>query len=282
MSVLKNKALAWLILWFLFVGNVSAATIDKIEAIDNNTIEVTASEDIVFSDVNVEGDVKLLKDIPVSFSALDVENTKKVLINLWDHLMAETSYSLISILWAEGNIDFTIGQYLEWEISNDNIDSEDKWIQKINIVDSRTIELFFTYWLEDDTFEFKILSEIQTDWLNSEWNNKLSLDVTRALQNSTSYIFMILTLEDINGDEINFDEDLLDFVTSDDLSEEIPEEVAQIAQTEKEPEVVEEWNMEEIPLNSAAIPETWAAAWILVLFAVLINIAIFARKKFSK
>ena len=80
-------------------GNVSAATIDNIKAIDNNTIELTASEDVIFSDVSVEGEVKLLKDISVSFSAKDPENNKKVLLNLSDDLVVNTSYSLITIFF---------------------------------------------------------------------------------------------------------------------------------------------------------------------------------------
>lgn len=283
MSFLRSKVLQALIIWSMLTWSVSAATIDSISAIDNNTVEIVASEDVIFSDINVEWDIKLLKDIPVSFSALDTEDSKKILINLWSDLTSETSYSLISILWAEGNIDFTIWEYLEGEINNENLLDDEDWITKINVVDSRTIELYFSEDLTDDTFEFKILSEIATDALNSEWNNKLSLEISKTLDPSTSYIVMILILEDANGIQILFDEDLHDFMTPATLKLDVPQENQDIAQVEKdEPEIIEEWNIEEVALNSAETPETWTATWILIIFAVLINLAIFSRKKFSK
>jgi len=96
---MKNtKILFLLFISVLFTGTASASTINNVKAIDNNNIELTASPDVVFSDINVVGDVKLLKDVNVSFSARDTENHKKVLLNLSSDLTANTSYSLISIL----------------------------------------------------------------------------------------------------------------------------------------------------------------------------------------
>ena len=278
----KIKVLILLAISAMLTNNVLASTIDNIEAIDNNTIEITVSSDITFSDINVEGDIKLLKDVTVSFSSKDSENFKKIVLNLGTDLTANTSYSLITILWADWNIDFDIGDFLEWEIINSDLMLEETWLEKINIIDSRTIELYFTDDLEDDTFEFKILSDILIDNLKSEGNNKLELSVSRNLEKSTAYIIMVLTLEDAMGNYIIFDEDLLDLVTPADLIEDVTEEEIVIAIAEEVPEVIDEWNIEEVALNSAKTPETGTATWILIMLAIILNLAFFLRKRFIK
>ena len=282
MNIKKIKILAFLAMTVLLTANVSASTIDKIEAIDNNTIILTTSEDIVFSDISVEWEIKLLKDINISYSAKDPENSKKVLLNLSDDLTINTAYSLITILGAEWNIDFQIWDYLGGNISNDNLDAWELGLEKINIIDSRSIELFFSTDEIDDELEFKILSEILVDSLMSEWNNVLNLEIKSNLQKSTSYIVMILALEDTMGNSITFDEDLFDLVTSADLIEDVTEEEVVIAVVEEKPEVILEWNMEDVALNSAETPDTGTASWILILVAVLANGAYLLRKKFIK
>ena len=280
---MKNiKILLLLISFAIFSWNVSAATIDKIEATSNNNIEVTASQDVVFSDINVKGEIKLLKDIPVSFSAPDSENFKKIVLNLSTDLTADTSYSLITILGADWNIDFSIWEFLNWEMLNPNLLEWEDGIEKVSVIDSRTLEVYFTTDLIEDTFEFKILSEIETSSLTSVWDNMLDIEISRNLEKSTAYILMILSLEDALAEQLVLDEDLYDFVTSADLEQEVAEEEVVIATEEEEPEEVIEWNIEEIALESAETPETWTTTWILIIIAVIANLAFFLRKKFIK
>ena len=280
---MKNtKILFLLLISLLLTGNTFASSIDRIEATSNNNIELTASSDVVFSDINVEGELKLLKDVNVSFTVKDSENFKKVLLNLSSNLTANTSYSLISILGADWNIDFEIDDFLEWEITNVNLLESEEWIEKINIVDSTTIELFFTNDLLEDVFEFKILSEIETKSLMSEWNNILNLESSKNLEVSTDYIVMILSLEDAMWNSISFNEDLYDLTTPAILEKAIQEEEVVIAIPEKEQEVIDEWNIEEIALQSAETPETWTTTSILIMVALLANLAFFFRKKLIK
>lgn len=280
-----NKLMALLALVLMWIWSVSAANIEKLEALDNVTVQLTANSDITFPTTDIKGDVKLLKDIPVSFSVKDVENLKKVTVNLsWD-LAINNSYSLISILGAEWNIDFNIWTALNGEKVNADLTTEEDWISKINIIDSRTIELYFTKDLSEETFEFKILSEVKTKWLRSEGNNKLILDVEKPLEKSTNYIIMVLSLEDASGNPVTFEEDLYDFVTSADLIEKVAPEVQPITNTElvatQSWEVVE-WNVEEVAMNAVAFPKTGAGAWVIILIAFLANIAFFLRKKIVK
>lgn len=280
-----NKLFALLVLVLMWIWSASAATIEKLEALDNVTVELTANSDITFPTTDIKGDVKLLKDIPVSFSAKDVENLKKVTVNLSGDLKINTSYSLISIIWAEGNIDFNIWETLAWEIANANLTPEEDWITKINIVDARTVELYFTKDLSEETFEFKILSEVETKWLRSQGNNKLIIDSAKPLDKSTNYIVMVLSLEDASGNPVTFEEDLYDFATTDSLIEKVAPEVAPVTATElvnTQSWEVLDWNVEEVAMNAVAFPKTGAEAGIVILIALVANVAFFVRKKFVK
>lgn len=280
-----NKLFALLVLVLMWIWSASAATIEKLEALDNVTVELTANSDITFPTTDIKGDVKLLKDIPVSFSAKDVENLKKVTVNLSGDLKINTSYSLISIIWAEWNIDFNIWETLAWEIANANLTPEEDWITKINIVDARTVELYFTKDLSEETFEFKILSEVETKWLRSQGNNKLIIDSAKPLDKSTNYIVMVLSLEDASGNPVTFEEDLYDFATTDSLIEKVAPEVAPVTATElvnTQSWEVLDWNVEEVAMNAVAFPKTGAEAGIVILIALVANVAFFVRKKFVK
>lgn len=276
----KFKVLLFLGLTSMLTSNAFASTIDKIDVIDNNTIQITASNDVVFSDSFVEWDIKVLKDINVSFSVIDSNNSKKVVLNLSDDLLANNSYSLITVLWARGNIDFEIWDYLEWEITNSLLMLWEEGIEKINIIDSRTLELYYNYDLNDNMFEFKILSDIVTSWLFSNWNNVVDLGIRWNLEKESDYILMILNLEDINNNVLVFDEDLYDFATNSDLIIDTQEtEVVLAAAKDEEPV---EWNIAEVAQNVEEIPDTGAATWVLVLLTAIVNIGFFLRKKFIK
>jgi hypothetical protein len=91
------KILVSLVVLIALCGQVLAANIDKVNVINNNSLELVASPDVTFSDTNIEGDLKLLKDLKISFSVKDTENNKKVLLNLSDELEINTSYTLVSV-----------------------------------------------------------------------------------------------------------------------------------------------------------------------------------------
>lgn len=267
---------------FLF-WNTFAASIDNITAIDNNTVQLTISNDVVISDTKVEWDIKLLKDIPVSFSVKDTENAKKVLVNLSSDLISNTSYSLITILWGEWNIDFKIWDFLEWEFVNSNLLQWEKWISKVKVIDSRTLEIYFTDALVESNFEFKILSEVALSEIKSAWSNKLDLEVAKNIEKSSNYIVMVLSLTDASGKKITFDEDLYDLVTPADLVQEVEELAVTVAQVQPEPMIeTSTWNLEEVAKNVDRTPDTWTTSIILLMLALIWSIAFFYRKNLVK
>jgi len=276
----------------LLTSTANSANIDNLQAVDNGTVRMTASEDVVFSDSKVYGEVKVLRDIDVSYSSKDLENNRKVVLNLSADLYSNSVYSLIGIIGAEGNIDFEIGGSLNGEIMNWNIIGSEQTIEKVNVVDSRTLEVYFNYDLEEDMFEFKLLSELKVDSLSSLGNNILDISLQDTLGKSTSYIIMVISLEDIDGNELMLDESLYDLVTTNSLmekpkevveTEEVVEvkEIKEVVQVEEEV-IEEEGNIEEVALNSAETPDTGAETWVLMLLTFIFSSIYFIKNKISK
>ncbi len=289
MKTMKNiKILFLLLITGLLTWNTFAATIEKIEAIDNNSVQLTANSDIVFSAEKVEWEIKLLKDIIVSFSVKDTTNIKKVLLNLWTDLTVNSSYSLITILGADWNIDFKVNDSLVGEYVNANLVEWETWIEKVNIIDSKTVEVYFTDDLTESTFEFKLLSDIELSSISSIGDNKLNLEILKNIEKSTNYIVMILSLVDVNGNAITFDEDLYDFSTSADLIQAVVvEEAITTTSISEEIETAtwveeEEWNIIEVAKITSTTPATGTTTSILIMITILLSLGFFFRKSFVK
>lgn len=273
-----KKIIALITLFFVFISSAYAARVESINAIDNKTIEVVTSPEVIFSDNKIYGDVKVLRDIRVGYSSKDFENHKKIILNLSSDLYANTSYNIFTVIWAEWSIDFTIWDFTPGEIKNDFFTQWAKDIEKINIIDSRTIEIYYSYDIEEDDFEFKILSELKIDNLSSSWDNILTINMENTLDSSTPYIVMLNSLEDISWNRINLWETLFDITTSSNLVEKVESEEKEVI---KEIEV-DEWNIEEVALNSAETPDTWAETWVLIMLTFIFSSFYFLRNKFQK
>ncbi len=272
----KLKMLAWFLVFLLSFSLVNAASITNVETVDINTLKLSTESNIQFPNWNVNWMLKLLKDIKVTYSAKDPANPKKVVLNLTGDLTTNTSYSLMTVLWADWDIDFSIWTTLAWEIVNSSIDEwAQTWVKKVNIIDKRTIELYFAQDLTEDVFEFKILSEIVANNLSSTWNNSIIVEVESDLVKLSDYIIMVVWLEDKDWNTVDFWQWLYDFVTP----KKIPWKKA-----EPKPENTESVNTPptqtaEVAMNSAETPDTWAATWVLIALAVLLNLVFIIRKK---
>jgi len=91
----KFKILFSIFISFMFISSAYAATIENIQAVDNQTVKIAASSDVTFSDLKVYGDVKILRDISVLNSNSDSQNPKKIVLTLASDLFKNSSYSLI-------------------------------------------------------------------------------------------------------------------------------------------------------------------------------------------
>jgi hypothetical protein len=263
------KILLTIVFTFWLFNHTSASNIELINTIDKNTIELNADLEVQFKSWNNDGQLKVLKDVKVSYSAKDLANNKKIILNLSNDFKVHTSYSLISVMWAEWDIDFTIWSSLVWEIVNPSISGNDiVWIKKINIIDKRTLELYYVQDLQEDIFEYKILSELGISSQLSSWDNKLILNINKDLENNTDYIVMIVSIEDTLWNNLDFGQWLYEFRTDGNVVEE-----------EKIIPKKEEWNIPKVALESAETPDTWAATWVLIALTLLVNLLFFVKRK---
>lgn len=306
LKILFSTVIFVLFTWITFASNV-----ENIEVIDSNSIEITTSTDLLFSNKNIEWELKILKDLPISFSTRDITDQTKVLLNLSSDLIPNTSYSLITIIWWEWNIDFRTNESLIWEYINENLIPWTESIEKIVILDNRTIEIYFTNDLIEEVFEFKILSELKINSLLSEWNNNvINLELTDNLEKSTDYIIMFMSLKDIMWETVFFEEDLYSFYTTDNLEQDINidenndyiiqeieqapiQELEQLSIQENNIEstwwMIENWmwnwelkEVEEIAMKTNRTPDTWTTTSILIVLTLLTSFGLFLRKRFEK
>ena len=290
---MKNmKTILSVLILAFFFNTANAANIDTIEVVNTKNVDLQLSTDITLGDT-VEGEIKILKDINVTFASKDFNDATKVALTLNEDLQTQKNYSLLSIFGADGNIDFRTTDSLDnVEIMNDMLPTE-QGIVKVIVKDSRTLEVIFLSELEEDEFEFKLLSELTVDAMKyNNVSNKLQLSISELFEKNFNYMIIVLSLKDNMGSEIVLNNDLYNFETSDTLAAVMEEEVSiesllsdedllepemdTVAITEEENDMVE---LEEVALNAAASPSTGAETGIVLLFTTLITGFIFLRKK---
>jgi len=269
------KTIFLLFITGLITNTAYAATVENINVINSHEIELILSNDVMLSE-SLTGDIKVLKDILVSFATRDINDNNKVILTLEEDLQMLTNYNLLTIFGANGNIDFrTETSLLDVEIPN-MYQPQNQGIVKIVTVDERTLEVYFKNPVEDTDFEFKVFSEIFVDTISNTWPQSLKLHLEKSITSYSQYMLMILALEDGTFRNISFDEELYDFETLETI--EVVKEKAPIIDDAGE-EVLE---LEDIALNAAETPDTGAETWVLVALTLLVNAGLFIRKRFQK
>lgn len=260
----------------IITNTAHAATIDDIKVLNSHEIELILSDDVTLTPT-IWGDLKVLKDILVTFATRDMEDNNKVVLTLEEDLDILTNYNVLTIFGADGNIDFKTEKSLaDVEIVND-FQPQDQWIVKVITVDERTLEVYFKNPVEDTDFEFKIFSENFVDTVSFVSENSFKIHLENSISSYSQYLLMVLSLE--NGDATNviFDEELYNFETQE--AGEVVQEDAAMIDEETWEEVLE---LEDIALNAAETPDTGAETWVLVWLTLLVNAWLFVRRKLRK
>jgi hypothetical protein len=334
------KITLYVLFIYLFTSSVYASTLDNIEVVDDKNITLTLSEDATLLEWDNSPQVKVLKDIEIHLVSKDIQDQNKLILSLSWALQENKRYSLLTILWPEGSIDFALKDILEnKEIIND-IKAEWQWINRMVIKNSKTIELYFNNIIAEKEFELKLLNEVKISQIKAGNTNKITLSLSDILEKSSDYIIMLLSVKDSLWKELTFEEELYDFTTALDLkstqwaveswtwsvvkdvspekwweeegvwsTKDIPSEewweAEGIWDTKNTPmekwweEIKtentkkesleewkkgekwekEEWTLEEVALNAAQTPDTWASTWILLILTFTISSIVFYRKK---
>ncbi len=214
----KNRILVFLFS-FLIANWVYWYDLDKINVSEPNKIDFSITPTAELSDWELSWEIKVLKDLEIVSSDLDNEDLKKVILTLKNDLLSNKSYNLLSVYWVDWTIDFS----LEDELSLVDINNEEnilgiQGISRLLIVDPKTIEVYFNNEVDTTEFEFKLFREsVISSITNNSW--KLAINLNDNMDKDSSYLIMMVTLKDNNGDDLSFAEEIYDFTTPVDLWE---------------------------------------------------------------
>jgi len=238
----------------------------------------------------LDWDTKIFKDLDLESVSKDSMENNKITISLKEPLVQDTSYSFISVYGVEGNIDFTFRTEAIWlEFENPNSDEN---VEKILIKDDRNIDIIFKSQINAVDIEVKLLKEQKVNemYLDLDTKESLKLLLADSLETNSNYILMMFALKTVEWDEIVFDNGLFDFTTPTTFVE--PQAVEQEVTIMDDPalnqvEISESWaaldgEVEDVALNAAETPDTWAETWVLVLMTLFVTTGVFLRKRFAK
>lgn len=272
--------------WITSTGTVEStlsAELLWIEYLDNSTMNVKLSW--VNSINNSDSEIKILEDLKVASSKKDEGNSKKVIVTLPTDLISWWIYSLISI---DKNLDASIDFVYNWEKEILNTVSwSTNYIEKIVLVDSKTLELNFKNDISSEKVDFTAFKELLiTEFVFNV--DTLSIKTKDPLLSNSKYI-LISNLKDNMGTDIEFKNDawFYNFTTTEfavPVSEELlPEVVNNLETTSITWSEIKE-NTTEVAAEVTSTPNTWSETTIAILLAMILWLAIyyFRSKKLSK
>ncbi len=306
MKYLKN-IIAVLILIGIFHMSYSAElSVDEIKVLDANTLSVTLSENPNLEVGEIQWEIRVLNDVKLRGVFISETDDSQVELILEDPLMPNTTYSLLTVLGAEGSIDFTTPWNVEWLTASNLSSVEMQDIDSIEVVDDRTLMVYYRDPITASTLEFKLLAESRVTKIEKLdfYSPEILISIEPPFISEKDYILMFIELQDVSGEFLEFDTGIYDFVSP--IIDEIPNteesesDVEQVGNIDDTLEVVEvqtpneevitpetelEAAGEEVSLEKSdelldtqevatmltETPETGAATWVLVLTTLVIN-----------
>lgn len=283
----KIKILAMLIVSLLLFWNLNAFNVGGVDSIDKNTIKVVLSDDTKLEAINTK-DLKILEDLKIKESLKDSVEKNKITLFLEKELERNSNYSIISVWLAEWNIEFAILDNIIGEYKNLSTLKEERKIDKVNIVNSSTIELYYNYDIKEWSYDFKFLNELIIDEVkeNTEAKNTLDVNLLSLLNEDANYILMIssddeeLELNDllydfkfVNPEENTENTDNEVIINEIDTENNVDNENTEDNIENKTEEIKEEpkdKDLEKVALDATTIPQTGPALWITLLLTFVI------------
>lgn len=212
-------------------------SVDSIDVINGNTVSVTLSENPNLEVGEIQGEIRVLNDMTIRGGYIDETWENRVEILLEEALKGDTNYSLLTVSWADGSIDFLTPSEVDG-YSVVNIESTlDEDIESIEIINDRTMLVTYRQVLEATDFEYKLLAESNIIKIEKPdyFLPELIIHIEPPFISGKNYILMFIELQDVEGTYLEFDTGIYDF-TSPNLEE----------TNQDETEVIEEENQEGI------------------------------------
>lgn len=272
--------------WSVETTTNTSVEVSWVDVVDTKTLSVEFSGKLD-NGVSADSDVKIFKDMNVVSAEKDLNNAKKVKLTLWEDLdFGGYEYSLFSVSSIETSMDFALNSTSSGKVTNE----ADTWIESIDIVDAKTLEIN----LKDDKAnitDFKLLKEVKIESMfYDSW--ALNVQTSSELHSNGNYFFMFVALKDNNGKEIEVTNSMYDFSTGELMTEEAASMSGTTSLTTASgAELSASWAeltgsglpIEEVAKDVSVTPDTWAKTNILLALTFLLTIAfVVVRKKAFK
>lgn len=274
---MRKKLILTAILTAGIISSTYAADLEKITVLNNGNLSISTTTDFNLPNGEVKWDVKVLKDYMVSFAFKDPQNSKKVSLNLTYDLEKNKSYSLLGIDGAEANMNFDLKDKIQTEILNPEVDSTKLSIEKIVIIDSKTVEVYYNQELKAEEFTYRLLSELPTKTKKSD-GEFLNIELQKPLEDLSSYLVLANSLFDAAGKEVKLKDIYYEFETPNKLDN-IFEKLPELNAGNDENFVVSTGNVEEIAQKNPHNPKTGPEMWLILFLALSFAGFAYTRKK---
>ncbi len=215
MKYLKYIATVMALLWIVHMTYSAELTVKEITALNANTINVSLSENPNLAVWEIEAEIRVLNDIKMRAAILQEGETKKVEILLEDPILPSTSYSLLTVAWADGSIDFETPMSVEGFSANNISSIELQDIESIEIIDDRTMIIEYREDLIEEVFDYKLLAESKVVKVEKPdyYLSDLQITIDPPLISEKDYILMFIEIQDEGWDYLEFDTGIYDFTT---------------------------------------------------------------------
>jgi hypothetical protein len=255
--------------------------VSKVDFVDSKTLTVGFNGALP-GGVSPESDVKLFKDLKITSATKNMDNAKKVVVELENEFAMDGSfYSLLSVSSSDASIDFTATAGTTTYANTDTTSN----LVSVAVTAPKTLELTFAKDLTENAFEFKLLQEVKKTNMFFDGAN-LNFSLEKSLEASTNYFFMFLSLKDDAKNEIEVSNSMYDFLSPATFSDTV---VAAETATGAEMtasgvtgsgETASGMTVTEAAAEVTSTPDTGAKTNILIALTFLLSIAYFvARRK---
>lgn len=304
---MKNKFIKIFILVFASILVTNAAELNLnliwISKLADNSVKLNFDNTIA-STWSVSWDVKLFKDVEVVSSVKDPNFPNKIDLKLSKDLKPGNTYNIFSVFWTDWNADFKVEDWLKITFLTQEKDV--KWISKVELVDSKSLVVYFKDSLVWNDFEFKVLENMSIkDLWNDAWS--LIINTNSKLESAVKYLLMIMSLTDDKGNAYKLNDTVFDFsILQDNSISFVPGTFSEnttnatttaTPNTENNIELTSAWentntwielnswsenwtwNLENVAMEAKQTPNTWASTWIILAFTLIItSIFLMTRK----
>lgn len=269
---MKTKIISILMLLTLslsaFAADGKEATIVSLDSTKTNIIKILTDKEFSSSDLKLNSEAKIFKDLNLDKVTIDSTNKKKLDVTLKQELKANTSYSFLSVYWIDGNMDFSLWNDISWiDIENSATDEN---VASIFIKSPKEIVITFKKDITpSDDLEVKLLRQLKISdiLIDSDNDKQINILLKDNLEDSSNYILMLFQVSTKEWVKTTFLNWIYDFSTNDSL------------QDQKITNLTKENVLKKVALNAAETPDTGTSTNILLILTFIMSSLIFFRRK---